>query len=63
MAGTRLLEQLTASDLSLLLWDHYSWSSDIGGLAILDGTSLLDGEDRVRAALDDLARSALAPAT
>ena len=49
MAGTRLLERLTASDLFLLLWDDYGWSTDIGGLAILDGTSLLDDEGRVRA--------------
>jgi diacylglycerol O-acyltransferase / wax synthase len=48
MAGTRLLERLTASDLFLLLWDDYGWSTDIGGLAILDGTSLLDDEGRVR---------------
>jgi WS/DGAT/MGAT family acyltransferase len=49
MAGTRQLERLTASDLFLLLWDDYGWSTDIGGLAILDGTSLLDDEGRVRA--------------
>jgi hypothetical protein len=48
MAGDRLLERLTASDLFLLLWDDYGWSTDIGGLAILDGTSLLDDEGRVR---------------
>jgi WS/DGAT/MGAT family acyltransferase len=48
MTGTRLLERLTASDLFLLLWDDYGWSTDIGGLAILDGTSLLDDQDRVR---------------
>jgi len=48
MAGTRPLERLTASDLFLLLWDDYGWSTDIGGLAILDGTSLLDDEGRVR---------------
>jgi WS/DGAT/MGAT family acyltransferase len=42
------LERLTASDLFLLLWDDYGWSSDIGGLAILDGTSLLDHDGRVR---------------
>ena len=35
MAGTPLLERVTASDLFLLLWDDYGWSSDIGGLAIL----------------------------
>ena len=48
MPETPLLERLTASDLFLLLWDDYGWSSDIGGLAILDGTSLLDPEGRVR---------------
>jgi diacylglycerol O-acyltransferase len=48
MAETRLLERLTASDLFLMLWDDYGWSSDIGGLAILDGTSLLDPNGRVR---------------
>jgi hypothetical protein len=31
MAETRLLERLTASDLFLLLWDDYGWSTDIGG--------------------------------
>ena len=30
------------------VWDDYGWSSDIGGLAILDGTSLLDSDGRVR---------------
>jgi hypothetical protein len=38
MAQTAVLERLTASDLFLLQWDDFSWSSDIGGLAILDGT-------------------------
>ena len=48
MAGTPPLERVTASDLFLLLWDDYGWSSDIGGLAILDGTSLLDRDGRIR---------------
>ncbi|MGW5110157.1 wax ester/triacylglycerol synthase family O-acyltransferase [Nocardia sp. NPDC004123] len=48
MAETRLLERVTASDLFLLLWDDYGWSTDIGGLAILDGTSLLDEDGSVR---------------
>src|SRR5215217_459625 len=48
MAEARRLERLTASDLFLLLWDDYGWSSDIGGLAILDGTRLLDRDGRVR---------------
>src|SRR6516164_8688112 len=48
MAGTPVLERLTASDLFLLMWDDYGWSSDIGGLAICDGTGLLDRDGRVR---------------
>jgi diacylglycerol O-acyltransferase / wax synthase len=48
VAETPLLERLTASDLFLLLWDDYGWSTDIGGLAILDGTSLLGPDGRVR---------------
>jgi diacylglycerol O-acyltransferase len=48
MAETPLLERLTASDLFLALWDDYGWSSDIGGLAILDGTSLLDRDGHLR---------------
>ncbi|MGW4093648.1 wax ester/triacylglycerol synthase family O-acyltransferase [Nocardia sp. NPDC004750] len=48
MAETPLLERVTASDLFLLLWDDYGWCTDIGGLAILDGTSLLDVDGSVR---------------
>ena len=48
MAEARPLERLTASDLFLLMWDDYGWSSDIGGLAILDGAGLLDRDGRVR---------------
>jgi diacylglycerol O-acyltransferase / wax synthase len=48
MTEVRLLDRVSASDLFLLLWDDYGWSSDIGGLAILDGTSLLDRDGRVR---------------
>src|SRR5215468_6711566 len=48
MAETRLLDRLTASDLFLLMWDDYGWSSDIGGLAVLDGAGLLDRGGRVR---------------
>jgi WS/DGAT/MGAT family acyltransferase len=44
----RFLERLTASDIFLLLWDDHGWSSDIGGLAIVDGTSLLDRDGRLR---------------
>lgn len=48
MADTRLLDRLTASDMFLLMWDDYGWSSDIGGLAILDGTSLFDCDGHVQ---------------
>jgi diacylglycerol O-acyltransferase / wax synthase len=48
MAETPLLERLTASDLFMLLWDDYGWPNEIGGLAILDGTTLLDRDGRVR---------------
>ena len=48
MAETPQLERLTASDIFLLLWDDYGWSTDIGGLAILDGTRLLDRDGRIR---------------
>ncbi len=48
MAEIRPLERLTASDLFLLLWDDYGWSTDIGGLAVLDGTSLLDDDGGIR---------------
>jgi diacylglycerol O-acyltransferase len=48
MADTRRLDRLTASDLFLLLWDDYGWSTDIGGLAILDGANLLDQDGSVR---------------
>lgn len=47
MAPAPPLERLTASDL-FLLWDDYGWSSDIGGLAILDGANVLDGGGEVR---------------
>jgi diacylglycerol O-acyltransferase / wax synthase len=48
MADTCLLDRLTASDLFLLMWDDYGWCSDIGGLAILDGTNLFDRDTHVR---------------
>src|SRR6266516_1180457 len=48
MAETRLLERLTASDLFMLWAYDFGWSQDIGVLAILDGTRLLDGDGRVR---------------
>ena len=35
-----MLKRLTASDPFLVQWNDSSWFSDIGGLAILDGTDL-----------------------
>jgi diacylglycerol O-acyltransferase len=46
-AEARPLDRLTASDLFLLLWDDYGWSTDIGGLAIVDGGTLIDRTGRV----------------
>jgi diacylglycerol O-acyltransferase / wax synthase len=43
-----VIERLTASDIFLLLWEDYGWSTDIGGLAVLDGGGLLDRDGRVR---------------
>ncbi len=48
MAEKRRLDRLTASDLFLLLWDDYGLSTDIGGVAVLDGSRLLDPDGRVR---------------
>src|SRR5215467_10053532 len=58
MAETHFLDRLTASDLFLLMWDDYGWSGDIGGLAVLDGASLLDRGGRVRV---DAVREQLEP--
>jgi diacylglycerol O-acyltransferase / wax synthase len=48
MAETPVLERLTASDLFLLQCDDFGGSSDIGGLAILEDTGLLDDDGRVQ---------------
>src|SRR6266540_7202384 len=48
MAETRLLERLTAQDLLMLWPDELGWPEDIGAIAILDGTRLLDRDGRVR---------------
>jgi diacylglycerol O-acyltransferase / wax synthase len=48
MAEPRLLERLSASDLFVLAWDDFGWSGDIGALAILDGTPLLDHDGHIR---------------
>ncbi len=48
MAKPRRLERLTAQDLFMLWADDFGWSQDIGVLAILDGTRLLDPDGRIR---------------
>ena len=48
MAEPRRVERLTASDLFMLVWDDYGWPNQIGGLAILDGTGLLDRDGHLR---------------
>jgi WS/DGAT/MGAT family acyltransferase len=47
MVETRLVDRLTASDLFMLWADDFGWSQDIGVLAILDGSRLLDRDGRV----------------
>jgi diacylglycerol O-acyltransferase / wax synthase len=58
MAEPRRMDRLTAQDLFALWTDDFGWSQDIGALAILDGTRLLDGDGRVR--IEDVRRR-LAP--
>src|SRR5438105_1638536 len=41
------MERLTAQDRMSLPADELGWSLDIGALAVLDGTRLLDAEDRL----------------
>jgi diacylglycerol O-acyltransferase / wax synthase len=48
MATPRVLDRLTAQDLLMLWADDFGWSQDIGVLAILDGTRLLDPNGQVR---------------
>jgi diacylglycerol O-acyltransferase / wax synthase len=48
MPKTLPLDRLTASDLFLLMWDDYGWSSDIGAVGILDGAGLVDRDGGVR---------------
>jgi WS/DGAT/MGAT family acyltransferase len=42
------MERLGADDLFALWWDDFGWPGDIGALAIVDGTSLLDRDGRFR---------------
>ena len=54
MAAPRRMDRLTAQDLLMLWPDDFGWSEDIGVLAILDGTRLLDSDGRVR--IDEVRR-------
>ena len=47
MAKTHRLERVNAADLYVLMWDDFGWSGDIGVLAILDGTRLLNDDGQV----------------
>ncbi len=42
------MDRLTAQDLSMVWPDDVGWPQDIGALATLDGTTLLDAEGRFR---------------
>jgi diacylglycerol O-acyltransferase len=48
MSETRPLERLSAADHHAVLGDDFGWPWDIGVLAIVDGTRLLDGAGRIR---------------
>jgi diacylglycerol O-acyltransferase / wax synthase len=54
MAERRRMDRLTASDLFMLWAGDFGWSQDIGALAILDGSRLLDPDGRVR--IDEVRR-------
>jgi len=46
-AGVKPMERLSAED-QLLLWPDELWPQDIGALAVLDGSDLLEPDGRVR---------------
>ena len=48
MSETRPLERLSAADHHAVLGDDFGWPWDIGVLAIVDETRLLDGDGRIR---------------
>jgi hypothetical protein len=48
MSQAHPLERLSAADHHAVLGDDFGWPWDIGVLAIVDGTRLLDGAGRVR---------------
>src|SRR6185436_13286493 len=45
-----MLERLTAADLSMVWPEDFGWPQDIGALAIIDGSMLLDADGRLRTA-------------
>src|SRR6266511_613045 len=42
------MERLTAADLSMVWPEDFGWPQDIGAIAVLDGSDLLDAKGRVR---------------
>ena len=42
------MDRLTAQDLMMVWPEEAGWSQDIGALAIIDGTTLLDADGRFR---------------
>ena len=54
MSQIRLLERLSAQDHHSVLGDDFGWPWDIGVLAIVEGTRLLDGHGQVR--IDEVRR-------
>jgi diacylglycerol O-acyltransferase / wax synthase len=44
----RLMDRLTAADLSMMWPEDFGWPQDIGAIASLDGSSLLDSNGRFR---------------
>jgi hypothetical protein len=48
MVEPRRMDRLTGQDLLMLWPDDFGWPDDVGALAILDGTRLLDPDGRVR---------------
>jgi hypothetical protein len=48
MAEPRRMDRLSGQDLMALWFDELGWPEDIGAIAILDGSRLLDHHGRVR---------------
>jgi hypothetical protein len=46
--GTTPIERLSAADLSMVWPEDFGWPQDIGAIAVVDGSSLLDATGRFR---------------